>query len=262
MRSRPVWIGPLIGVALLAACGADVSADSTTSSLATTTTAPTTSTTRVEATTTTSVPATTTIPPTTTTTTGASGPPGEPSNFGPGAGETLAVIGVAHDDVLNLRAAPGADQTILDGIPPLYDGLIALGQTRELPRSFWIAVDYEGTEGWVNLRYTGRLGQTSDTTSDVVEELGETPSAGTMLELGMIVAAAFGFDPADVVVTSAPTSGDPGEVTLDLLGLADDSVTGSRVHVFGQASGSGFTLDTVELTLICARGVDGDGFCV
>ena len=164
--------------------------------------------------------------------------------------------------MLNLRAAPGADQEILAGIPPLYDELIALGQTRELPRSFWIAVDYEGTEGWVNLRYAGRLGQTSDATSNVVEELGETPSAGTMLELGMIVAGAFGFDPADVVVTSAPTSGDPGEVTLDLLGLADDSVTGSRVHVVGQASGSGFTLDTVELTLICARGVDGDGFCV
>jgi enoyl-CoA hydratase len=37
------------------------------------------------------------------------GLPGEPIDFGPAAGDVLAVIGVSHDDVLNLRSAPGAE---------------------------------------------------------------------------------------------------------------------------------------------------------
>ncbi len=259
MRPRPGWIAPFLGVALLGACGAEIGAPSTSSSLVTPTTETTSTTTPpAETTTTTSVPATTTIPPTSTTSAGTSGLPGDPVTFGPGAGETLAVVGVAYDDVLNLRAAPGADQPVLAGIPPLFDELIALGQTRGLPRSLWIAVDYDGTEGWVNLRYTGYLGETTDMTADFVDGL----TAADMLELGMTVAEASGYDRADVVVSSYPTQGDPGEITIDLLGLEDDSVRGARAHVFGRSTGNGFTLDSVESTSICARGVDGDGFCV
>ena len=151
--------------------------------------------------------------------------PGEPVELGPSAGDTLAVVGVAYDDVLNLRAAPGADQEILKRIPPLFDDLTALGETRNLPRSFWIAVDYEGTEGWVNLRYIGYLGKTTDVTPEYVDGL----TAADMVELGMMVAEASGYDQADVVVSSAPTQGDPGEITVDLLGLEDDSVRGSAV---------------------------------
>ena len=193
-----------------------------------------------------------------TTTTTASGElPGEPVDFGPAAGDVLAVVGVRYDDVLNLRSAPGADQEVLAGIPPLYEDLTALGATRELPRSFWIQVDYEGTEGWVNIRYTGYLGRTNDITAELDDGL----SAATMQELGISVAESQGHDRADVVVVSAPTEGDP-EVTLDVLGLEDDSVRGVRLHVVGRPAGDGFTVGQVESTPICARGVDGDGFCI
>ena len=184
--------------------------------------------------------------------------PGEPVEFGPAAGDTLAVVGVAYDDVLNLRAAPGADQAIIERIPPLFDDLTALGETRHLPRSFWIAVDYEGTEGWVNVRYTGYLGKTTDVTPEFIDGL----TAADMVELGMMAAEATGFDRADVVVSSAPSQGDPGEITVDLLGLEDDSVRGARFHVVGRQTGDAFTLDRVESTAICGRGVDGDGICV
>lgn len=174
------------------------------------------------------------------------------------------MVGVAHDDVLNLRSAPGADQDILDGIPPLYDALIALGETRELPGSFWIAVDYDGTEGWVNLRFIAYLAATSDDTAAIVEDLGETPAGETMLDLGLIIAESLASDePAsDIVVTVAPVVGDLGEITYDVIGLADDAVRGLRVHVFGQPLNEAFTLDTVEVTALCGRGVTEDGFCV
>lgn len=265
MRSRPAFA--LLGfVILLGACGAGQRAGSTT----TTATAPTTTTT-IAATTTTTIgttpttagSTTTTVPAATSTTT--SGDlPGEPIVFGPAAGDVLAVIGVAHDDVLNLRAAPGADQEILEGIPAIYDALTALGQTRELPGSFWIAVDYQGTEGWVNLRYIGYLGDTRDATQAVIDDFGEVPGAATMLDLGFIVAESLASEepPSDIVLVVAPTVGDLGEVTYDVIGLADDAVRGVRVHVFGQPIDEGFTLDTVELTSLCGRGVDDSNFCI
>lgn len=220
-------------------------------------------------TTTTSTSTTTVLEPTTTTTaasttTSSSGFPGDPIDFGPAAGNTLGVIGVAHDDVLNLRSAPGADQDILAGIPPLYSTLIAVGETRQLAASMWIAVDYAGLGGWVNLRFVAYLGDTSDATAAVLSNLGETPAAETILELGLIVAESLASDdPASaLVVTVAPTVGDLGEVTYDVIGLADDAVRGLRVHVFGQPMDGGFSLDAVEVTPLCGRGADEDGLCV
>ncbi|MGH8872037.1 MAG: SH3 domain-containing protein [Acidimicrobiia bacterium] len=199
MRSSFVWIGSVLTVLLLVgACGGgDETGSTTTTSLVTTTISKIT-------TATTTAGTSTTVPGSTTTT--STGLPGEPIDFGPAQGDTLAVIGVAHDDVLNLRAAPGADQQILDGIPPVYDALTALGETRELPESFWIAVDYQGTEGWASLRFIGYLGDTTDDTAAMVTELGETPSAGTMLDLGLIVAESLASDepPSDLVVKAVP----------------------------------------------------------
>ncbi len=206
MRATTRWFAIGLMLVLLAACGAEAGADSSTTSspTSTTTTIEPVTTTTAPTTTTTAEPATTVTQSSTTITSGGSrGLPGEPVEFGPSAGDTLAVVGVAYDDVLNLRAAPGADQEILERIPPLFEDLTALGETRELPRSFWIAVDYEGTEGWVNLRYTGYLGKTTDVTPEFVDGL----TAADMVELGMMVAEASGYDQADVVVSSAPNRG-------------------------------------------------------
>ncbi|MET0696852.1 MAG: SH3 domain-containing protein [Acidimicrobiia bacterium] len=261
MGSRSVLAVLAVSMLVLGACGEDAATSTTTTIVIETTTSSLATTTTSMATTTSATSATTTTA-TGTTTTRASELPGEPIDFGPAAGDTLAVVGVAHDDVLNLRAAPGADQEILDGIPPTYDALTAVGETRELPGSFWIAVDYEDTEGWVNLTFIGYLGDTTDVTHAVTEQLGGTSGAETMLELGLIVAESIAGDSsADIVMSVAPTVGDLGEVTFDVTGFEDDSVRGSRLHVFGQPIDEAFLLASVEETVICARGVD-DGNCV
>jgi len=258
VRSRSALAALAVSLLLVGACGGEDAAsttvaETTTSTLATTTTS---------GASTTSVASTTSTAPETTSTFGESELPGEPINFGPVAGDMVAVVGVAHDDVLNLRAAPGADQEILAGIPPTYDDLTALGHTRQLPGSYWIGVDYQGTEGWVNLRYIGYLGDTTDVTHAVVEQLGGPPGAETMLDLGLIVAEGIAGDSsADIVMSVAPTVGDLGEVTFDITGFEDDSVRGSRLHVFGQPIDDAFLLLSVEGTVVCARGVD-DGACV
>lgn len=235
---------------IVAACGGGDVAESTT-----TTEAATTSTTTTQPETT-----TTTVPETTTTTE----LPGEPIDFGPAEGDTIAVIGVAHDDVLNLRAAPGADQEIVAEIPNLADGLTALGNTRDMGDSFWIEVEYEGVTGWVHYSFIGYLGVTDDMTSTVIEQLGETPVAETMLDIGAAVAATFASEEpeSDIVVTVAPTVGDLGEVTYDVVGIGDDAVRGFRVHVFGQPEDETFGLKSVEVTTLCGRGVTDDGLCL
>jgi hypothetical protein len=236
----------------LVACGGDSAATTTTEASATTT-APTTTT--QPATTTTTQPDTTTTTPEL---------PGEPIEFGPREGDTLAVIGVAHDDVLNLRAAPGANQDIVAEIPNLYSDLTALGNTRDLGDAFWVEVDFEGTAGWVHMSFIGYIGVTDDATSQVVATLGDGPYAETMLDIGLIVAETFASEePASIIVlTVAPTVGDLGEVTYDVIGIGDDAVRGFRVHVFGQPNDETFDLKSVEVTTLCGRGVTDEGLCL
>lgn len=246
---------------LFAACGGDAGTTTTTEAPSTTTT------TTSETTTTTSQPTTTTEASTTTTTpspTTSSTLAGDPIDFGPAEGDVLMVIGVRHDDVLNLRAGPGVGAGIVGEIPPTFTDLVALGNTRQLPVSFWIEVDYEGTEGWVNLSYVGYEGVVDDLTSTVVDELGEIPVVASMTELGELVAGVFASEEpeSDIVQVTPVTSGDLAEVTYDVIGLGDDAVLGSRLHVFAEMVEGGFSLKSVELTSICGRGVDNQGLCV
>lgn len=207
---------------------------------------------------TTSTTTTTTIPVTTTTTL-----PGEPVDYGPLAGDEVMVVGVAYDDFLNLRALPGADQEIIGAIDPLFTGLVAKGETRDLPGAFWIKVDHQGTVGWVHMSFIGYMGLTDDMTSSVVTNLGEYPTADDMTALGLIVAETFAsIEPAShLVIVVAATVGDLGEVTYDVIGIGDDSVLGFRVHVFGMPVTDGFSLKSVEVTTICGRGLTPDGIC-
>lgn len=248
------WLGVVVVVVLaLSACGVADTGDTTmTTTGATSSTNPTT--------TTSSLP--TAASPDTTTSTSTT-IPGEIIDFGPRMGDVLMVVGVRYDDVLNLRAFPGPDQPILATLSPDLMDLIALGETRQIPNAFWIAVSSEGIEGWVNLRYVGYEGVTEDLTASVVDDLGEYPTASSMTDLGVIVAESMASEEpeSDVVLVEEETIGDLGEVTYDVIGLGDDAVLGLRVHVFGEPVSDGFSLKSVEVTVICGRGIGADGLC-
>lgn len=191
--------------------------------------------------------------------------PGEPFEFGPVEGASLAVVGVGHDDVLNVRHVPAGE--IIGTLGPLESGIIAAGRSRKLPTTVWHEVRVGASKGWVSDAYVAVLGATFNATTEVVNLLGETPAAGTMPELGRVVAEAIATDePPSRITVSAPTTiEDLGEITMDVVDVADDSVRGFRVHVFAHL-GAGFepfVLKSVEQTLLCHshRGVNGDGLC-
>ena len=108
------------------------------------------------------------------------------------------------------------------------------------------------------------VGGTDDITSRVVEKLGSIPSAETMTALGHLVASALVPDEGEgapqISIVEGSVVGDLGEITLDAVGLADDSILGYRLRIFAHLPDGegGFTLKTVERTLLCRRGMSGD----
>lgn len=262
--ARPRWILSLLVVMAMTAtaCGDDDSdaADTTTSSVDGTETSGTTDTSS------TTSSSTTTSTTTTTTTSTTSDLPGEPFVGFAEDGDVLAVMGVAHDDKLNIREGPGTDQSLLTRVGPLEDDLTATGRARILTRSIWYEVSTnDGITGWANSSFLGFMGAVDDATAEFLDG-GDPPVTETMQQMGELVAAGFAStDPAsDIVQSVAPTSGDLHEVTYDVIGIGDDSVSGYRLHIFAVSNGDsdeGFTLKTIERTTFCGRGLAGE-LCV
>jgi hypothetical protein len=193
--------------------------------------------------------------------------PGEAYDNGPEAGVELVVVGVRYDDVLNVRAMPDSEAAVVAELAPTGTAT-ATGQARLLPSSAWYEVEADGGTGWVSAQFVAQPGDTSDITSQLVAGAGGSfPIASDMEELGqdVVVAVAGSVDSGeaglDTVMVVAPSVGDLGEVTFDVVGYPDDALYGQRLHVFGESGeGGGFDLKAVEATLLCRRGVI-DGVC-
>jgi hypothetical protein len=247
---------------LVAACGGDGAVTDSTEGPSSSTlgSVPSTTVTTVVTTTMDSTTTTTTLPATTTSTIA-----GRVVQFGPALDDVLGVVGVRHDDTLNLRVGPGVSEPVLDTVEPTFGHLVAKGQTRMLPNgSLWIEVDHAGVVGWVHLSFVAYIGSVHDATAFVVAALGEYPTTTSMEEMALMVAGVFAFteSASRVVMTVEPTMGDLGEVTYDVVGLEDDATFGFRLHVLGQTVSDGLSLHSVERTELCARGVAEDGFCI
>ncbi len=210
----------------------------------------------------------TTVTSTTTSTTSTSttGLPGDPFDGFAEDGDVLVVMGVAHDDKLNIREGPGTDQALLTRVGPIEDDLTATGRARILSRSIWYEVSTaDGITGWANASFLSFMGGVDDATAEFLDG-GDPPVTETMQQMGELVAAGFAStDPeSDIVQSVAPTTGDLHEITYDVVGIGDDSATGYRLHIFATANGDsdeGFTLRTIERTTFCGRGLAGE-LCV
>lgn len=188
--------------------------------------------------------------------------PGTPFDAGPADGDEVAVVGVAADDVLNLRVGPGVEFDVVGELEPLGSAA-GTGRARTLEEDgIWVELTSDGATGWANLRYLAYLGEVTDITS----RLSVLPSGDDLAELGERVTHAWVSEGTEatpeITVVDGPHEGDLGEVTVDALGLEDDSVLGMRLHVFAQPDGDGFRVRTVEQTVLCARGVDAERLCV
>ncbi|MEM9223557.1 MAG: SH3 domain-containing protein [Pseudomonadota bacterium] len=67
---------------------------------------------------------------------------------GGGGGNRACVVGVAGNDVLNVRSGPGTRNRVVGIIPPDACG-VRLGQRR----GGWVRVNYRGLRGWASARF-------------------------------------------------------------------------------------------------------------
>jgi uncharacterized protein YgiM (DUF1202 family) len=63
----------------------------------------------------------------------------------------LRVIGIAANDVLNVRELPGSDSRIVGVIPPRADNVEFAGAVE----GGWVFVRYGSAEGWVSAKFLG-----------------------------------------------------------------------------------------------------------
>ncbi len=74
-----------------------------------------------------------------------------------GEPEYWSVVGVAPDDVLNIREHPSAEADILGTIPPNSRRLRGFGCVASPPEGRqWCRIKYGQTDGWVRQRYLRR----------------------------------------------------------------------------------------------------------
>ncbi len=137
----------------------------------------------------------------------------------------------------------------------------ATGDTWRGPESFWYQVATEGGTGWAEVEHLAFLGAVDDATAEVVAALGSVPSATTIEALGLDAIAPFlSTEPATAVtMTVAPGTGGVDDITYDLIEVGDDALRGVRMRIRASNEGSGFVLESVERTALCARGLSGAG---
>lgn len=180
--------------------------------------------------------------------------PGEPIDIFPYEGANLAVVGVEAGATLNVRGGPGTSFAVAVELDPQAVGFTATGRNRTLDDgSFWSEVTVDGQVGWANGAYLAQPGASRDITGDVSVPTDVTDTEAAALAVAR-QRAPEGEGPTPTVTVVARRT--PTDVTVDVIGLADDAQKGERLHV----TGSGADL-TVEATALCSRGVTADGLC-
>ncbi len=258
------------------------------------------------ATTTDTSPSTTTVLTTTTTVSTATTPedmstptlpttpdtlPGTAYAYGPSAGDPLTVVGVAHDDVLNVRDVPNGKiiarlrnrvsgeidiatlvlQPVNDEVIAIIDlvgGVKATGHTRQLITTVWYEVDIGPITGWASSAYLAPLGSPRNANDRLIAELGEMPQAATLTDLVINVSKALVPDNTHTTyrrtIVFAPEIGEGvGGATIDVLGFSYDALLGHRISIAADPApeidwwqvptedAGPFTLWNVTLTHIC-----------
>ncbi len=69
---------------------------------------------------------------------------------------TYAVVNVAPDDFLNVRAKPDVASPVVGRIPPFGLGIYICAAGERVRTALWVPIRYKDLTGWVNRRYLAR----------------------------------------------------------------------------------------------------------
>lgn len=67
--------------------------------------------------------------------------------------QQYVVTRVASDDTLNIRAGAGISQEVIATMPFNGRNIQALGETRQVGKTVWVKISWQGQQGWVSKHY-------------------------------------------------------------------------------------------------------------
>jgi hypothetical protein len=147
-----------------------------------------------------------------------------------------AVVGVAPDDVLQLRKAPGATSAILGTIPAGSTGIMAIAPAKKIEGELWAPVVYQGLAGWVNASFLAKQSGTPPTgLANAAAQAMHLLKQRDFIHLATLL-------PTEGLRFSPYTSVRPEDLTfnpLQVANLADDA----KVYHWGIFDGSGKPID-------------------
>jgi len=153
------------------------------------------------------------------------------------------VVGVAADDVLNVRDGAGVTYAIVGAIPPHGMGVRVTGSGVRVEDATWVPVRYGQVEGWVNASYLARQVGGAD------ESATRTSSSIVMALAAHDMEAVADYVHPDLGVRISPytyvrADGPPAE--QDIV-LSADEVRGAwddpTVRLWGVFDGSGLPIE-------------------
>jgi hypothetical protein len=179
----------------------------------------------------------------------------------------VAVIGLPATETLSIHALPGIDQLVIGEIPGGADKVVMLGQAFETDDGLlWWLVQYDGIQGWVQPQ-VAYPGGSDDVTELVLDAVGDATTFASVDDLVDAVAEPFVSDEGSSrvvgVSSSEPDARFRTQTTVDVIGLADDSILGYRLLVttVGTADDEAQRIERVQRLPLCGRGVTPDGLC-
>jgi hypothetical protein len=150
------------------------------------------------------------------------------------------VVGVALDDVLNVRAGPGIDQAVVGTIPPYGTALQVSGHGSLAGGAIWAPLSYQELKGWVNSAFLARqVGQAEEPVAMRAAAAIQAIQAQDLRTLSQFVHPEEGirFSPYPYVETESNAEAEPDLVfrAQELLALRGDPTT----YEWGHHDGSG-----------------------
>lgn len=179
-------------------------------------------------------------------------------------GRVLGVTKVLPDDVLYVRASPGASAAIVGALPFDATGITATGEMKVDGRTTWLEVSYAGFTGWASRTYLDQVASSRNVTEEWVKRLGSAASpdalarklAGALNE--MVASEGEGeMEGGGSAVLVGVTKSGPPRAVVYVRGYMDDSVSGEQFVLTMREDGGSYVVDTVRASVICARGVAG-----
>lgn len=181
----------------------------------------------------------------------------------------MAVVGVAHNDVLNFRVGPDPAAASVATVAPLLSSPAIVSKGSGVlvgSGSAWWNVTVDGVDAWANFSYLGAL--TGTKTSVMQQIVTDMPAitAPDVQALAQNVANVRGSS-QPVVFSGEPVAADAqgGEAVIDVMGVPDASLKGERIWISYQFVWDNsdpanpvlaeVALDEALMMPICAKGV-------